>query len=56
MSGGTRASEETDVSEEQLREMNVDELRDMAREKGLSGVHDMRKEELIDAISGRRSS
>ncbi|MDX3233151.1 Rho termination factor N-terminal domain-containing protein [Streptomyces sp. ME19-01-6] len=36
--------------------MNVDELRDMARETGLSGVHDMRKEELIDVPSGKRSS
>ncbi|MFD5127605.1 Rho termination factor N-terminal domain-containing protein [Streptomyces olindensis] len=56
MSGGTRASEETDVSEEQLREMNMDELRDMAREKGLSGVHDMRKEDLVGALSGKQSS
>jgi hypothetical protein len=54
--GGTEAPQETGASQEQLREMNVDELRDMAREKGLSGVHDMRKEELIDAISGKRSS
>ncbi|UUU29813.1 Rho termination factor N-terminal domain-containing protein [Streptomyces sp. CA-210063] len=36
--------------------MNTDELRDLAREKGISGVHDMRKEELIDAISGKRGS
>ncbi|PIM68010.1 hypothetical protein CTU88_35380 [Streptomyces sp. JV178] len=45
-----------DVSEERLRGMHMDELRDMARDKGLSGVHDMRKEELIDAISGKRGS
>ncbi|MFJ7046749.1 Rho termination factor N-terminal domain-containing protein [Streptomyces sp. NPDC101112] len=36
--------------------MHMDELRDMACDKGLSGVHDMRKEELIDAISGKRGS
>src|SRR4051794_2235216 len=48
-SGTSEASQE--VSEEQLREMHMDELRDMARDKGLSGVHDMRKEELIEAIS-----
>ncbi|KAF3468811.1 Rho termination factor N-terminal domain-containing protein [Streptomyces sp. Tu 3180] len=53
-SGTSEASQE--VSEEQLREMNMDELRDMARDKGLSGVHDMRKEELVDAISGKRGS
>ncbi|MEV6958679.1 Rho termination factor N-terminal domain-containing protein [Streptomyces sp. NPDC051207] len=56
MSGATEASEKTDASEEQLREMNVDDLREMAREKGLSGVHDMRKEELIEAITGKGSS
>lgn len=65
-SGGTEAKAEaeteaeapqkTGATEEELREMNVDELRDMAREKGVSGVHDMRKEELIEAISGKRSS
>ncbi|MFI9542907.1 Rho termination factor N-terminal domain-containing protein [Streptomyces sp. NPDC052016] len=52
--GTFEASQE--VSEEQLREMHMDELRDMARDKGLSGVHAMRKEELIDAISGKRGS
>jgi hypothetical protein len=55
-SGGTQAAGKSDLSEEQLSEMNVNELRDMAREKGITGVHDMRKEELIDAISGRRGS
>lgn len=44
------------TSEDELREMHVDELRDLAREEGLSGVHGMRKEELIDAISGKRRS
>ncbi|WP_406725064.1 Rho termination factor N-terminal domain-containing protein [Streptomyces sp. GD-15H] len=54
--GASRVSGTPDVSKERLREMKVNELRDMAREKGLSGVHDMRKEELIDAISGKRGS
>lgn len=56
MSGGTETREKTDASEEELSEMNVDELRDMARQKGISGVHGMRKEELIDAITGKRGS
>jgi hypothetical protein len=56
MSGGGQAPEQTDVSEERLREMNVEDPRDRAREKGISGVHDMRKEELIKAISGKRGS
>jgi hypothetical protein len=53
-SGTSEASQE--VSEEQLREMHMDEQRDMVRDKGLSGVHDMRQEELIEAISGKRES
>ncbi|MFJ8467800.1 Rho termination factor N-terminal domain-containing protein [Streptomyces swartbergensis] len=56
MDSGARTAEEADVSEDQLREMNVDELREMAGEKGISGVHSMRKEELIEAISGKRGS
>jgi hypothetical protein len=54
MGGGTEAAAETGASEEQLRGMNVDELRDMARERGITGVHDMRKGELIEALSGKR--
>ncbi|MFI6034753.1 Rho termination factor N-terminal domain-containing protein [Streptomyces sp. NPDC051315] len=59
MGGGTQATggtAGTGASEEELREMHVDELRDMARQKGLSGISQMRKEELIEAISGRRGS
>lgn len=56
MGGGTRTQGKSDVSAEQLREMNVDELREMARDRGVSGVHDMRKQDLIEAISGRRGS
>ncbi|GAB2860542.1 hypothetical protein GCM10027074_29720 [Streptomyces deserti] len=56
MDSGAQTAEEADMSEDELREMNVDELREMAGEKGLSGVHNMRKEELIKAISGQRGS
>jgi hypothetical protein len=56
MGGQTQTSTESDAPEDELRGMNMDELRDLAREKGVSGVHDMRKEELIKAISGKRSS
>lgn len=56
MGGGTETAERTGASEEQLQEMNVDELRDMARERGITGVHDMRKEELVTALSGRRGA
>ncbi len=64
MGGGTETTEKTGgsgasgagKSEEELREMNVDELRDLAREQGVTGLHEMRKEELIEAISGKRGS
>lgn len=36
--------------------MNVDELRDMDREKGLGGVSERREEKLIEAISPKRGS
>ena len=32
------------------QEMTVDELQDVAREKGISGFSSMRKDELIEAI------
>jgi hypothetical protein len=53
---GAQTAEAADVSEDELREMNVNELRERAGEKGLSGVHKMRKAELINAISGTRRS
>ncbi|MFE9444743.1 Rho termination factor N-terminal domain-containing protein [Streptomyces sp. NPDC006602] len=56
MNSGARTAEEADMSEDELRGMHVDELREMAGEKGLSGVHKMRKEELIEAIRGKRGS
>jgi Rho termination factor-like protein len=39
------------LSETELRETKVDELRDRARDAGVSGVSSMKKEELVDAIS-----
>jgi len=54
--GAQTAEVEADVSEDELREMNVEELREMATERGLSGVRNMRKEELIEAISGKGGS
>jgi Rho termination factor, N-terminal domain len=49
------ASNETpntpDLSETELREMKVDELRARAKDEGVGGTSSMRKEELVDAIS-----
>jgi len=43
------------VSETELRETKVAELRDEAREAGISGASDMRKEELVEAVAAVRS-
>ncbi len=41
------------LSETELREMKIDDLRVRAREEGVSGASSLRKEELVDAISAR---
>jgi hypothetical protein len=55
---GQRAGNQTpntpDVSETQLREMKVDELRDAARGEGVAGASDMRKEDLVGAVAQAR--
>src|SRR3954452_12568759 len=40
-----------DVSESELRELKVDELRQRARDEGVESTSSMRKEELVQAIS-----
>ena len=40
-----------DVSETELREKKVGELREEAKEAGISGTSDMRKEELVQAVA-----
>ncbi len=51
MSAGDEAPKRSGMSEDELRAMHVDELRDLARKEGVSGISGMRKEELIEAIS-----
>jgi hypothetical protein len=41
------------LSETELREMKIDDLRERAREEGVSGASSMKKEELVDAVSAR---
>src|SRR5215210_6722644 len=48
---GNQTPNTPDVSETELRAMKVDELRDVAREQGVSGASDMRKEELVEAVA-----
>ncbi|MGY1723464.1 Rho termination factor N-terminal domain-containing protein [Blastococcus sp. SYSU DS0533] len=40
-----------DLSETELREMKVDELRERAKDDGIEGTSSMKKEELVDAVS-----
>jgi hypothetical protein len=48
---GNQTANTPDLSETELREMKIDDLRERAREEGVSGVSSLRKEELVDAIS-----
>jgi Rho termination factor, N-terminal domain len=53
---GNQTPNTPNVSETELREMKVDELRDEARSAGVSGVSDMKKEELVQAVAEARSA
>jgi hypothetical protein len=48
---GNRTPNTPDLSETELRGMKLDELRDRAKDEGVSGISSMRKEELVEAIS-----
>jgi hypothetical protein len=50
---GNQTAGTPDLSETELREMKVDELRDRARDEGVSGASSLRKEELVKSISAR---
>ena len=52
---GNQTPNTPDVSETELRETKVDELREEARAAGVAGTSDMRKDELVKAIAGVRS-
>jgi hypothetical protein len=53
---GNQTPNTPDVRETALREKKVDELREEAREAGVSGASDMRKEQLVQAIASQRSA
>lgn len=44
------------VSETELREMSVGDLREEAKNAGVSGAFDMRKEELVEAVAKARGA
>ena len=48
---GNQTPNTPEVSETELREMTVDELREKAKDAGVGGTSDMRKEELVEAIT-----
>jgi hypothetical protein len=48
---GNQTADTPDLSETELREMKVDDLRERARREGVSGASTLRKEELVKAIS-----
>ena len=48
---GNQTAGTPDLSETELREMKVDDLRERARDEGVSGSSSLRKEELVGAIS-----
>jgi hypothetical protein len=50
---GNQTAGTPDLSETELREMHTDELRERAREEGVSGASSLRKEELVKAISAQ---
>lgn len=52
---GNQTPDTPDVSETELREMKVDELRQQARDENISGASDMRKEELVKEVANARS-
>jgi len=51
---GNQTPDTPGVSETELRAMKVDELREEARDAGVSGTSSMRKEELVEAVAGAR--
>jgi hypothetical protein len=51
---GNQTPNTPDVSETELRERKVDQLREDAREEGISGTSGMRKEELVEAVAEAR--
>lgn len=53
---GNQTPNTPDVNESELRDMKVDELRDMAKSAGVGSTSEMRNEELVDAILDARGS
>jgi hypothetical protein len=50
---GNQSANTPDLSETELRGMQMSELRDLARQEGIAGADEMRKDDLISEISAR---
>ncbi len=48
---GNQTPNTPDVSETELREKKVDELRDLAKEQGVGGTSGMRKDDLVESVA-----
>src|SRR3954468_22207516 len=48
---GNQTAGTPDLSETELREMKIDDLRERAKDEGISGASSLRKEELVKAVS-----
>jgi hypothetical protein len=55
MSGRNETPNTPKVSETELRARTLDELREAAKQQGISGASNMRKEELVHAVAESRS-
>lgn len=52
-SGGNETANTPDLSETELRATHMDELRERARKEGVRNAEELRKGELVDAISAK---
>jgi len=48
---GNQTPNTPDVNESELRDMKVDELREQAKDAGVSGTSNMKKDDLVDALA-----
>jgi hypothetical protein len=50
---GNQSADTPDLSETELRGMQMPQLRELARQEGVQGADELRRDDLIKAISAR---